>query len=373
MKARARPFTRLLVLSCLGLGLISPLQAASSVAQSGNEVKAESIPIEAAQVRLAVDRLQQWYDPASGRWRTAGWWNDANSLTVLIDYSRATHTTAYEPVIANTFALNSGKGFLNDFYDDEGWWALAWIDAYDLTGSLEYLDAARHIFADMAGGWDQTCGGGLWWTKKRNYKNAIANELFLSVAARLANRSSDAKLKAVYAGWARREWRWFQHSGMIEKDHLISDGLDGECHNNHRTKWTYNQGVVLGGLVELSRQKGQGGDWRAASRIAGAAIAKLTRDGILHEPCEPNCGEDGTQFKGIFVRNLAQLNVRQPARPYAAFLRANAASILERDQAADHAFGLVWSGPPGVADAVSQTSALDALVATLGLERHRRN
>jgi len=54
-----------------------------------------------------------------------------------------------------------------------------------------------------------------------------------------------------YLQWAIKEWTWFESSGMINANHLINDGLDGNCGNNGQTTWTYNQGVVLGGLVNL--------------------------------------------------------------------------------------------------------------------------
>lgn len=315
------------------------------------------------QVQLAIDRLQAWYNPQTGLWQTTGWWNSANALTTLIDYSRVNRTTRYEPVIAQTYADNRGQNFLNQYYDDEGWWALAWIDAYDLTANRDYLHAAEILFENMTGGWNSTCGGGLVWSKRSHYKNAIPNELFLSVAAHLANREAEPAQKAEYLAWAEREWNWFRRSGMMERDHLISDGLTAQCQDNHRTKWSYNQGVILGGLAELSRQPGQKGVLREARRIAGAAMRALSRHGILHEPCEPNCGKDGTQFKGIFLRNLALLNDRAPNRRYASFIRRNAESILANDQGRGHTLGAIWSGPPGTADASTQSSALDALVA----------
>jgi predicted alpha-1,6-mannanase (GH76 family) len=326
------------------------------------------------QVQLAVDRLQEWYNPETGRWSTAGWWNAANALTALVDFSRAAHSSQYIPIIAQTYRLNVPggfhpkvqRGFINQYYDDEGWWALAWIDAYDLTGDETYLQAARNIFRDMTGGWDNTCGGGIWWTKDRKYKNAIANELFLSVAAHLADRLGDDAQKKADAAWAEREWKWFQHSGLIEHDNLISDGLGAGCRDNHATKWTYNQGVILGGLSELSRIPGQSGVLRSARRIADAAITRLVdSNGILHDPCEPHCNGDASQFKGIFVRNLALLNARSPSQRYERFMTANADSLLMHSQTADHGFGIVWSGPPGVPSAVSQSSAIDALVAAL--------
>jgi predicted alpha-1,6-mannanase (GH76 family) len=89
---------------------------------------------------------------------------------------------------------------------------------------------AESIFGDMTGGWDDTCGGGIWWKKDRHYKNAIANELFLSIAAHLAARTNGAK-KRGYLARAKREWDWFDASGMINDENLVSaDRVDHSSH-----------------------------------------------------------------------------------------------------------------------------------------------
>lgn len=319
-------------------------------------------------VKNGIDRLQQWYDPATGLYRTTGWWNSANAITTLANYARVTRTHAYDATFANTFdkAQHTSAGFLNDYYDDEGWWALAWIDVYDLTHEERYLGMTAAIFKDMAQGWDGTCGGGIWWSKERKYKNAIANELFLSVAAHLARRAKNGKETAQYREWALREWQWFAHSGMINGGHLINDGLDAQCANNRQTTWTYNQGVVLGGLAELYLQTHDTRQLAEAKAIAHAALTSTTLvdgTGILHDPCEPNCGADGTQFKGIFVRNLARLDQVAPAAEYRNFVAKNVESIRQQMIAPDYYIGERWTGPHGSANASTQSSGMDALVA----------
>jgi predicted alpha-1,6-mannanase (GH76 family) len=324
-------------------------------------------------VREATDgitTLQGWYNTSTGLYDTTGWWNSANAITVLTDYSMTAKTQQYAPTLANTLAAAqiTNPGFINRYYDDEGWWALAWIDAYDLTHAPQYLEMAESIFADMTGGWDTTtCGGGVWWSKDKTYKNAIANELFLSVAAHLANRTAKPQ-RSQYANWSRQEWHWFAASGMINAQNLINDGLNSSnpnaCTNNGQATWSYNQGVILGGLAEFSRFGNDRSILIRASQIATAAITHLTdANGILHDPCEPNCGADGPQFKGILVRNLMRLNATAPDNAYRSFASANADSIWNNDQSTNYTFGLIWSGPFDSADAARQSSALDAIVA----------
>jgi predicted alpha-1,6-mannanase (GH76 family) len=316
---------------------------------------------------LAVRSMEQWYDLDSGLYRTTGWWNAANLITTLADYSKGQHFHGYDFVFSNTLSAAQKKfpGFINEYYDDEGWWALAWIDVYEHTRDPRYLDAATFIFRDMTYGWDNACSGGIWWSKDRKYKNAIANELFLSVAAKLAIETNDLDRQKEYLTWAREEWIWFSHSGMINQENLVNDGLNADCENNGRATWSYNQGVILGGLNALSRVDHSAAHLAMANRIAQAAISNLTdKQGVLHDSCEPHCGADGTQFKGIFVRNLRELNdAGPPGSLFSQFILTNARSIWRQVQPPDYHLGEVWGPPFGETDASTQGSAVDALVA----------
>ncbi|KAJ4294790.1 hypothetical protein N0V88_005024 [Collariella sp. IMI 366227] len=358
---------------------------------------------------LAAKALQQsWYDEPSGLWATTGWWNSANCLTVLTDWAAHSGALAHglnvPEVIATTFTnaqkvsvearkTVSASGqvtsnysfhqkdkrgfseFINEFYDDEGWWALALVRSWDVTHNKDYLDMAEHIFRDMQNGTDNTCGGGIWWSKEKAYKNAIANELYLSVAASLANRVRGKELE--YTRIAKDEWEWFKNSGMINDKNLINDGLkindDGKCVNNGMTTWSYNQGVVLGGLVELSKATGDALYLSEAVTIGKAAVERLSdENGIIREAdrCEPNCGADGAQFKGIFVRNLQYLQRAAPQDVFEAAIQKNADSIWAHNRNSKNQLGIAWAGPPELGDgptAGTHSSAMDVIVAAMAI------
>ena len=351
------------VLPRVGTAIVAAVLGATLLAATVNAAPA---PDYRSDADAGVAALQRWYNPSTGLFSTTGWWNSANALNAIIDYSARTGSTYYRPDIANTFDRNAGGGFINNYYDDEGWWALTWINAFDLTGDPRYLEVAKSIFADIAASWDPVCSGGVYWSKARTYKNAIANELFMSLAARLHERTPNDQL---YLGWALRDWSWFKQSGMINAASLVNDGLNlSTCQNNHGTTWTYNQGVILGGLTDLFRSTGDHAYLDQAEAIADAATHTLVNaNGILVEPCEPSCGADGTQFKGIFTRNLFSL-YRTDLRPaYLSFVQANAGSIWANDRNGQNQLGLRWAGPFDRADAARQSSALDALNAAIPL------
>ena len=316
--------------------------------------------------------LQNFYNSSTGLFNTpAGWWQAANALETTIDYSARTGNTLYTQDIATTFNNNRGNNFLNDYYDDEGWWAIAWIKAYDLTGNTDYLNAAKTIFTDMAAAWDpSTCNGGIWWNRARTYKNAIANELFLVVAARLHNRTPGDGGVGSYLDWAQREWQWFAASGMINGSNLINDGLTASCQNNNGITWSYNQGVVLGGLTDLYKATGASSYLQQAETLATASTtsASLVKNGILTDPCEANggdCGNDGAEFKGPYVKNLYYLYTADRNAAWRNFLATNANSLWANDRDSSNQFGLHWAGPFDKADGARQTIGQDLLNSVL--------
>ena len=311
---------------------------------------------------------------------------------MVIRYARLTGDGRCASVIATTFtaAQSQHAKFVNTYYDDNAWWALAWIAAFDLTRESRYLEAARTIFARNAAAWDHSCGGGLRWHAKSTYKNAITNELFVTLAALLHQRGPGGG----YLTWAQRGWEWFSARGFIGPDGLVNDGITLACQNNGATTWTYNQGVILGGLAALSEITGDRGYLTQGEAIAAAALRGLAPGGILAEPCESGatCNEDQAQFKGIFVRYLYDfwLHSRQPG--YRGFILANANSVWDHARNAPPQsappqsapprsaprpsppapsrppeFGLHWAGPFDQATPARQTSALDALIAAAAL------
>lgn len=366
----------------------------------------------------ALAGLQSYYNETDGLWNTCGWWNGANCMTVIADLAKVdsnadvlstatsvfgttyTAAPAANPVaqvakvsrhdfVETIYGPASGRknarksqpskqtsdtvdvdGWLDSCYDDNSWWALAWIAAYDITNNTDYLDTASGIFnQNLTGAGPSPCGdGGIVWCENNPYVNAIANELYLSVAAHLANRISP---NTQYVEAAQKQWAWFQSSGLINNQSLINDGLESNCVNTgERTVWSYNQGVILGALVELNKAAPNASLLTTANALASAAIKNLTDTNmVLHDVCEPNCAPDATQFKGIFVRNLIALQQASPSDQYVQVIQANANSIWANDRdSSTNTFSVDWAGPiVNPINASTSSSAMDALVAAISL------
>jgi predicted alpha-1,6-mannanase (GH76 family) len=316
--------------------------------------------------------LQTWYDATTGLWDTNDWWTSANQLETVIDDARETGDTTYFDDIDTTFVKNQSSNFDRfGYYDDDGWFAVAWIKAYDLTHQQKYLDMAKTIFTRMTGGWDDKCGGGIYWASAeagsngRVNKNAIPNSLFLQAAARLHQRTPGDAGAGSYLDWAEREWAWFKGTGMLTSKNLVVDGLDGltTCKAAGPT-FTYNQGVLMGGLVDLAAATGDATLLDQAESIAHATMTMMsTTGGILKEaPCG---GDICVQFKGVFMRNLALLYRTRPAADLQTYMRHQSDQLWNVNRNAQSQFGYEWDLPFDKATASRQSSALDALVAAV--------
>jgi predicted alpha-1,6-mannanase (GH76 family) len=317
--------------------------------------------------------LQTWYDATTGLWNSTDWWTSANQLETVIDYSRETGDPTYLDDVDTTFVKNQASNFDRfGFYDDDGWWAIVWIKAYDLSHQQKYLDMAKTIFKRMSGGWDDKCGGGIYWASAKagsdglKNKNAIPNSLFLQVAAKLHQRTPGDAGAGSYLDWAQREWGWFKGTGMLTAKGLVVDTLDSltTCKPTGPT-FTYNQGVLVGGLVDLATGAGDATLLDQATAVAHATMTMMIDgNGTLKEaPCG---GDICTQFKGVFMRNLAALYRARPSAEAQAFMRHQSDQLWTGTvKNAQNQFGYEWHLPFDKATASRQSSALDALVAAV--------
>jgi hypothetical protein len=333
------------------------------------------------QASAAADALMYDYDPYDAWWPSS-WWNSAVALTSIIDYTRETGDTTYEWAVNRTFEVDQAAfaagvratnqiygDFISDSTDDDEWWALTWIDAYNLTGDQDYLNMAVTIADYVETMWDGTCGGGLWSDTTKTYKNAITNALYVRLTAELHEAVSG---DTSWLTQANDAWNWFENSGMINGSGLVNDGLNSStCANNGGTVWTYNQGMTIGAAVEMYRATGSAADLSEAEYLANSALdSPLVSNGVLTESCDAlnaTCDDDQKQFKGIFMDYLGDLN-SVAGGTYTSFIDAQISSLWNSDRTTLDQFGERWSGQssssnPNVYSWRTQASALEAILA----------
>jgi hypothetical protein len=164
--------------------------------------------------------INEYYSESDGLFDSK-WWNSAITYLSLSDLEgiKEGHGKVagydlfdmYSKLYSHwTEAGSSNPNFQNHYVDDQGWWALHWIRANDITKEKKYLDIAGDLVNNM-NQW-QACGGGLWWSKSDQTLTAVENVVYFSAAASLSNRVSTNDEKKKYAGWAVEAWTFMVNS-----------------------------------------------------------------------------------------------------------------------------------------------------------------
>jgi len=253
--------------------------------------------------------------------------------------------------------------------DSNEWYGHRWIPAF--------AHRARVFWELAAKGWDtKLCGGGMIWNPRLlPYKNAITNELFIAASIGMylhfpgdendSPYTSNIKLEPpnispnfgwhahdpVFGSAAQRGHDWLRSSNMTNDQGLYADGfhvsgLGKEGNNNTRCDdrdemvYTYNQGVILSGLLGLFQATGQEHYLHEGHALILNVIAAtgwdltrnkplepraenltfflvregklprwhgLGRAGILEDACDMrgSCSQDAQTFKGIWMHHFA--------------------------------------------------------------------
>lgn len=289
------------------------------------------------------------------------WWN-AHALDVLIDGYNRTKDAKYLIKIDNLLAgcyVKNGNTYWNTFYDDMEWWALACLRAYDATKDEKYKTMARQYWTWIKAGWSDIKNGGIAWASgSKDSKNACSNAPAVIIAAKLyqLDKNPDDLV------WAKKIYTWLKNY-VVEP----ARGLVWDAHGNTKEEniYTYNQGTWVGAGLELYKITNEQSYLNDAMRN----VNYVMNDQVKFSPKEVLKGEntgDGGLFKGIFIRYMAQLVLRDvlddyTRQLYVKYLKNNGQSLYTKaTRAPENTFGADWISKPNstVSDSSVQLSGI---------------
>ena len=292
------------------------------------------------------------------------YWPQAHALDVMLDAYSRTGDPDYRRRIDEWYegVYRENKGsFLNEYYDDMQWNALAMLRAYGITGDEKFRASVETLWSEIKAGWTDVAGGGIMWSKGTpNSKNAISNAPASVLASRLYQLSGDAD----DLEWAEKTYAW-QKQRLVDTstgavwDHVVVEDGSEEI----RKDWifTYNQGMFLAAALELYEITGKATYLQDAIKAADYALKNLTTgDRLL---VDEGAG-DGGLFKGILVRYLTQLILEEDlpesaSNRYVAFLEHNAETLWgEGTNKGQVLFDEYWKDRPGDNEEIDLTVQL---------------
>lgn len=298
------------------------------------------------------------------------WWQ-AHLLDCLVDaYVRSPDSERRSRIerTLNGIRIRIGRSWLNDYYDDMAWLALA-VQRAEQYADVRRPAALPSLVGDIRAGWTEHSGGGVWWRKHAKYHDDFKNVPTNGPAAILfARLPGPANLDR-----ARDTVNWIERQLVDPDTGLVYDGLhvneDGSVNGVEKVIYTYCQGTFLGACVELAVREGaaaggaQPGETPWADRAVRTieAVSSLATD--IDETAGPTLrGEGGADpglFAAILARYLGLAAIRLPAlgSSYAkagqlaadlVFSSAEAAWRNRAQTADGPIFGPDWTGPAGL-------------------------
>lgn len=241
------------------------------------------------------------------------------------------------------------------YFDDNAWVGLAAARQAAMTGSDAALAVARATFSFAASGWsaqfDAVHPGGVRWKEsaacRTRHTCATAPAAQLAAALHLLTGDEEA------LGWGRRAYAWVRRA-LADRDGLYADRIapDGTVET---TRWSYNQGAMIGAGVLLHRATA---DTAYLEEAHGTALAALA----YFDP--PVLARQGAPFNGIYFRNLALLATESGDPALRGGVRASAAACAEDAwiRARDGRTGL-FAGGRSALNATAPIAELHALLA----------
>ena len=232
-----------------------------------------------------------------------GYWPQAHGLDVLVDAYLRTNDAKYKTYFDQWYTgvpIGNGGSFLNNFYDDMEWNALALLRTYSATKDDKFKTAALTVWKDIQTGWNINGGGGISWAKSSLFsKNACSNGPACILSARLYQQFGDTLNKV----WALKIYDWEKNILFDPSTGAVNDNLNASSGVLSQFTTSYNQGTFIGSAVELYTITNNKSYLNDAIKAANYAMNNLSSNRIL----STEGTGDLALFKGVFIRYFTEL------------------------------------------------------------------
>ena len=163
----------------------------------------------------------------------------------------------------------TARGAWNAYFDDNGWWGVAFLDAYRATGNKAWLTQANRalMFMDRYG-WDSDNGGGMWWDTDKHHKTSeplAAGTLIAASLYHFTHKAQYLKIAKKYLAWA--------NAHTVDK----KTGLYGR-NASDKTVMNYVEGMMVAAHAELCKATKQQTYCTKARKLANAALNSFPID-----------------------------------------------------------------------------------------------
>jgi Glycosyl hydrolase family 76 len=319
--------------------------ASGARADTGASVRAELVN-EVEQGLAAVNKRwawRGWYQDIPG---VPGWssiWDTEHLFQAYVALDRAEPTTRHRNMLI-WFAAKSEEGYYNptlgegvggfstgfgrhgeqgqQWFDDNGWLGLSFVDAYRQTHLKRFLTDAERAFRYLyTVGWDSK-GGGIWWNTQLTVKSAES----VNTAALLAVELYELHAGNAYLADARRLIAWADENlrdphSVLYVNHPGGDGVT----------ISYLESPMLSAFMRLCSDAKLYCD-----RVAPFERAMLAKfGGALNQP---------PQFDAMYIRYVLDAYELSHDRQLYAVAALNAQRIEKNAVDADGYYSKAWDG-----------------------------
>ncbi|MBN8788812.1 MAG: glycoside hydrolase family 76 [Terrimonas sp.] len=214
----------------------------------------------------------------------------------------------------DSYPVEAGGG--DRFYDDNQWIGIAYMDAYNRTKDIAYLNLSKEIYGFMMTGYDTVAGGGLYWKEFDNTtKNTCSNGPGVLLALQLYKATAEKK----YLDTALLLYNWV-NKNLLAPDGLYYDNIKLPSLDIDKRKYTYNTGTMLQSAVLLYDITKNKSYLEAAQKTASSSLAFFYKNGMF-----PN----HYWFNAVLLRGYIELAKFDNNKEYIAVFKTYADKVWE--------------------------------------------